>query len=125
MGIIVSVGITVDSYVVYFERLKDEVRAGRTIRQSVDRSFARAFRTVLTADAVAFLAAAILYLLHRRRRAGIRLHARAVHPPRHLHRLLLHPACRDPGRAGAGLHRRPLHRRRAGLWEPGHAAGET
>jgi preprotein translocase subunit SecD len=62
VGIIVSVGITVDSYVVYFERLKDEVRAGRTIRQSVDRSFARAFRTVLTADAVAFLAAAVLYL---------------------------------------------------------------
>lgn len=62
-GIIVSVGITVDSYVVYFERLKDEVRAGRTIRQSVERSFARAFRTVLTADFVAFLAAAILYLL--------------------------------------------------------------
>jgi preprotein translocase subunit SecD len=62
-GIIVSVGITVDSYVVYFERLKDEVRAGRSIRQSVDRAFARAFRTVLTADFVAFLAAAILYLL--------------------------------------------------------------
>jgi preprotein translocase subunit SecD len=61
-GIIVSVGITVDSYVVYFERLKDEVRAGRTVRQSVERSFARAFRTVLTADFVAFLAAAILYL---------------------------------------------------------------
>ena len=44
-GIIVSVGITVDSYVVYFERLKDEIRAGPTVRQSVDRSFARAFRT--------------------------------------------------------------------------------
>ncbi len=62
-GIIVSVGITVDSYVVYFERLKDEVRAGRTIRQSVERSFARAFRTVLTADFVSFLAAFILYIL--------------------------------------------------------------
>jgi preprotein translocase subunit SecD len=62
VGIIVSVGITVDSYVVYFERLKDEIRAGRTVRQSVDRSFARAFRTVLTADFVAFLAALILYL---------------------------------------------------------------
>jgi preprotein translocase subunit SecD len=59
----VSVGITVDSYVVYFERLKDEVRAGRTVRQSVERSFARAFRTVLTADSVSFLAALILYLL--------------------------------------------------------------
>jgi preprotein translocase subunit SecD len=63
IGIIVSIGITVDSYVVYFERLKDEVRAGRTVRQSVERSFARAFRTVLTADAVSFLAALILYLL--------------------------------------------------------------
>jgi preprotein translocase subunit SecD len=61
-GLIVAIGITVDSYVVYFERLKDEVRAGRTIRQSVDRSFARAFRTVVTADLVAFMAAAILYL---------------------------------------------------------------
>ena len=63
VGIIVSVGITVDSYVVYFERLKDEVRAGRSIRQSVERSFARAFRTVLTADFVAFMAALILWLL--------------------------------------------------------------
>jgi preprotein translocase subunit SecD len=62
-GIIVSIGITVDSYVVYFERLKDEIRAGRTVRQSVDRAFARAFRTVLTADFVAFLAALILYVL--------------------------------------------------------------
>jgi preprotein translocase subunit SecD len=62
-GIIVSIGITVDSYVVYFERLKDEIRSGRTVRQSVDRAFARAFRTVLTADAVSFLAALILYLL--------------------------------------------------------------
>ncbi|MGI8492933.1 MAG: protein translocase subunit SecD [Acidimicrobiales bacterium] len=62
-GIIVSIGITVDSYVVYFERLKDEVRAGRSVRQSVERSFARAFRTVLTADFVSFLAALILYLL--------------------------------------------------------------
>lgn len=62
-GIIVSIGITVDSYVVYFERLKDEVRGGRSVRQSVERSFARAFKTVLTADLVSFMAALILYLL--------------------------------------------------------------
>jgi preprotein translocase subunit SecD len=62
-GVIVSIGITVDSYVVYFERLKDEVRAGRSVRQSTERSFARAFRTVLTADLVSFMAAMILYLL--------------------------------------------------------------
>ena len=48
-GLIVSVGITVDSYVVYFERLKDEVRAGRSIRSSVDRGFKSAYRTILSA----------------------------------------------------------------------------
>jgi preprotein translocase subunit SecD len=61
IGIIVSIGITVDSYIVYFERLKDEARAGRTIRSSVDKGFASAFRTVLAADAVSLLAAVILY----------------------------------------------------------------
>jgi preprotein translocase subunit SecD len=60
-GLIVSVGITVDSYIVYFERLKDDVRGGRTVRQSVERSFNRAFRTVVIADGVSLLAAAILY----------------------------------------------------------------
>jgi preprotein translocase subunit SecD len=63
IGIIVSIGITVDSYIVYFERLKDEARAGRTVRTSVDRGFASAFRTVLAADAVSLLGAAILYFI--------------------------------------------------------------
>jgi preprotein translocase subunit SecD len=63
IGIIVSIGITVDSYIVYFERLKDEARAGRTIRTSVDRGFASAFRTVLAADAVSLLGAIVLYEL--------------------------------------------------------------
>ena len=62
-GLIVSVGITVDSYVVYFERLKDEVRAGRSIRSSVDRGFKSAYRTILSADAVSFLGALVLWLL--------------------------------------------------------------
>jgi preprotein translocase subunit SecD len=62
-GIIVSIGVTVDSYVVFFERLKDEVRAGRTVRASVDRGFKRAFRTILIADTSAFIGAAVLYLL--------------------------------------------------------------
>ncbi len=62
IGIIVSIGITVDSYIVYFERLKDEARSGRTVRSSVDRGFASAFRTVLAADAVSLLGAVILYL---------------------------------------------------------------
>jgi preprotein translocase subunit SecD len=61
VGLIVSVGITVDSYVVYFERLKDEVRTGRTVRSSVDRGFQRSFHTILAADLVSLIAAAILY----------------------------------------------------------------
>ncbi len=62
-GIIVSIGITVDSYIVYFERLKDETRSGRTVRTSVDRGFRSAWRTVLAADTVSFAAAVILYLV--------------------------------------------------------------
>jgi preprotein translocase subunit SecD len=63
IGVVVSIGITVDSYIVYFERLKDETRAGRTVRTSVDRGFQSAFRTVLAADAVSLLGAVILYEL--------------------------------------------------------------
>jgi preprotein translocase subunit SecD len=62
-GFIVSIGITADSFVVYFERLKDEIREGRTLRSAVPRAWVRARRTILSADAVSFLAAAILYLL--------------------------------------------------------------
>ncbi len=62
-GLIVSVGVTVDSYIVYFERLKDEVRSGKTVRSSVDRGFISSFRTILAADLVALIGAAVLYLL--------------------------------------------------------------
>jgi preprotein translocase subunit SecD len=61
IGIIVSIGITVDSYIVYFERLKDETRSGRSVRTSVDRGFKSAFRTVLAADLVSLLGALVLY----------------------------------------------------------------
>jgi preprotein translocase subunit SecD len=62
-GIIVSVGVTVDSYVVFFERLKDEVRTGKTIRSSLETAWKRAWRTIVAADAVSLLGAAVLYLL--------------------------------------------------------------
>jgi len=62
-GLIVSIGITVDSYIVYFERLKDEARAGRSVRSSVDRGFRSAWRTVVAADTVSLLAAVLLYLI--------------------------------------------------------------
>jgi preprotein translocase subunit SecD len=62
-GLIVSIGITVDSYIVYFERLKDEARSGRSVRTSVDRGFKSAWRTVWAADFVSLLAAVVLYLV--------------------------------------------------------------
>jgi preprotein translocase subunit SecD len=61
-GIIVSVGVTVDSYVVYFERLKDEVRSGRTVRSSLEVGFTRAFRTIVAADLVSLIGAGVLYV---------------------------------------------------------------
>lgn len=62
-GFIIAIGITADSFVIFFERLKDEMREGRTFRSAVPRSWERARRTILTADAVSFLAAAVLYIL--------------------------------------------------------------
>jgi preprotein translocase subunit SecD len=62
-GVIVSVGVTVDSYVVFFERLKDQVRAGRSVRSSVARGFSGAYRTILAADLASFLGAVVLYVL--------------------------------------------------------------
>jgi preprotein translocase subunit SecD len=62
-GLIVAVGISADTYVVFFERLKDEVREGKTLRTSVDRGWQRSFHTLVSANAVSFMAAVILYLL--------------------------------------------------------------
>ena len=62
-GLILSVGVTADSFVVYFERIKDEVREGRTIRAAVERAWPPARRTILSADTVSFLAAAVLYVV--------------------------------------------------------------
>jgi preprotein translocase subunit SecD len=62
-GIIVSLGITADSYIVFYERLKDEVRHGKTLRASVVPAFRRAWRTIIAADIVTILAAVVLYLL--------------------------------------------------------------
>lgn len=60
-GFIVALGITADSFVVFFERIKDEVHEGRSVRVAVPRAWVRARRTILSADTVSFLAAAILY----------------------------------------------------------------
>jgi preprotein translocase subunit SecD len=62
-GIIVSVGVTVDSYVVFFEKLKDDVQQGRTLRNSAARGFDRAWRTILLADTVSLMCALVLWQL--------------------------------------------------------------
>lgn len=62
-GFIVAVGITADSFVVYFERLRDEIREGRRLRSAVDRAWPRARRTILSADTVSLLAAVVLYVV--------------------------------------------------------------
>ncbi|QGK69633.1 protein translocase subunit SecD [Allosaccharopolyspora coralli] len=62
-GFIIAIGITADSFIIFFERLKDEIREGRTFRSSVPRAWVRSRRTILSADAVSFLAAAVLYVL--------------------------------------------------------------
>jgi preprotein translocase subunit SecD len=62
-GLIVSIGITADSFILYFERVRDEVRDGRALRAAVETGWGRARRTILISDTVNFLAAAVLYLL--------------------------------------------------------------
>ena len=63
VGIIVSFGTTVDSYVVFFERMRDETRAGRNVAQAVDRGFKSAFRTIIAADFTSLIGAGVLYFL--------------------------------------------------------------
>ena len=63
VGIIVSVGVTVDSYVVYFERMRDEIRGGKSVKSAVDRGFKAAWHTIRTADLTSIIGALVLYLL--------------------------------------------------------------
>ncbi len=62
-GVIVSLGITADSYIVFYERLKDEVRHGKSLRSAVVPAFRRSWRTIIAADVVTVTAAAVLYVL--------------------------------------------------------------
>lgn len=62
-GLIIGIGMTADSFVVFFERIKDEIRAGRTFRSAVPRAWVRARRTIMSSNAVGFIASAVLYAL--------------------------------------------------------------
>jgi preprotein translocase subunit SecD len=61
-GFIVSLGVAADSFVIYFERLKDEIREGKSARTAVQRAWVRARRTIITANSVSIMAAAVLYI---------------------------------------------------------------
>ena len=91
-GLIVAVGITADSFIVYFERIRDEMRDGKSMRVAVEAGWKRARNTCLAADAVSLLAAVVLYIFaagvvrgfafalgisHAHRPGGVLL----VHPP--------------------------------------------
>ncbi|MFI5686198.1 protein translocase subunit SecD [Streptomyces sp. NPDC051636] len=62
-GAIVAIGITADSFIVFFERIRDEIREGRSLRPAVERGWPRARRTILVSDFVSFLAAAVLFIV--------------------------------------------------------------
>ena len=62
-GLIVAIGITADSFIVFFERIRDELRDGRVLESAISAAWRRAFRTILASDAVGFLAAAVLFIL--------------------------------------------------------------
>jgi preprotein translocase subunit SecD len=62
-GIIVAIGITADSFIVYFERVRDELREGKTLRTAVETGWVRARRTIVVADFVSLIAAVLLYFL--------------------------------------------------------------
>jgi preprotein translocase subunit SecD len=62
-GLIIGIGTTADSFVVFFERIKDEIREGRSFRSAVPRGWVRARKTIMSGNAVTFLAAAVLYVL--------------------------------------------------------------
>lgn len=62
-GLIIGIGMTADSFVVFFERIKDEIREGRSFRSAVPRGWARARKTIISGNAVTFLAAVVLYVL--------------------------------------------------------------
>lgn len=62
-GLIVAIGITADSFIVYFERVRDELRDGRSVSAAVEQGWKRAFRTIIVSGSVSLLAAVVLYLL--------------------------------------------------------------
>ena len=127
-GFIVAVGITADSFVVFFERIKDEVHGGRSMRVAVPRAWVRARRTILSADTVSFLAAAVLYYFAAGDVKGFAFTLGLSTDPRPGGRLPVHPPDGLVALAQRRLRIGPIHRpeRRAGRRDSaGRTGGEA
>ena len=105
-GLIVAVGITADSFIVYFERIRDEMRDGKSMRVAVETGWARARNTCLAADAVSLLAAVVLYIFAIGVVRGFAFALGHQHPDRPRRVLLVHQAGDDPPGPGAVLQQR-------------------
>ena len=97
-GLIVAIGQTADSFIVYFERIRDELREGRGLVSAVENGWKRAKRTVLASKAVNLLAALVLYFVAVGNVRGLRVHAGPDRHRRPHRRLHVHPP--DPAAAG-------------------------
>ena len=106
-GLIVAIGVTADSFIVYFERIRDEVREGRPLAAAVEAGWDRARRTILAADAVNFLAAAVLYVLAASNVRGFAFTLGLTTLIDLARRLPLHPPGRGAARAYQVLRQRP------------------
>ena len=100
-GIVLTVGIAVDSNVLIYERIREEVRAGRTAINAIDAGFSRALATILDSNITTFIAAAVLVLHRHRAGARLRRDARHRHPHQPVHRLYADAA--DRGILGADV----------------------
>ena len=106
-GAIVAIGITADSFIVYFERIRDELREGRTLRPAVERAWPRARRTILVSDFVSFLAAAVLYTVTVGKVQGFAFTLGLTTAARRRRGLPLHQAAHDAAGPQEVLLRRP------------------
>ena len=111
-GLIVAVGITADSFIVYFERIRDEMRDGKSMRVAVEAGWIRARATCLAADAVSLLAAIVLYIFAAGVVRGLRVRAGPVHADRPRGVLLVHQA------PGLGPREDPLLQQRRQVVRP-------
>ena len=127
----ISLGVTADSYIVFFERLKDEVRSGKSARSAVQPAFKRAYKTIVAADIVTGIAAVVLYVTAVSSVRGFALTLGVATAARPVRRLVLQAAHGVPDRAqraarelrGFGLHERRRGGGRPPAWRHRRPAG--